>query len=188
MIQRKRGLTVAREPSGRLSRKTAVQIDARSPVAVKRLMAAALSKMADPEWGTEIGRLLLTGKIDEKMFEAGKRWGRLAERFRMATCTPSPDPKSMNFGGSGRSVEVDPDSEEGVRRAKFDRGVIVDMQNAHGALASVGSSAERQVRNTCERGEMVIGPVALAAITKGLERLALHWGLTAQQNIGKRVR
>lgn len=180
MARKKSGLVVVREPNGRLSRTTEAAINARAPAAVKRLMQAAMSGMADKEWGTELGRLLLGGKIDEPLFEAGLRWARLVTQYYKATNTPSPHPRSAAFVGGGKAMEPDPDSEEGQKIAEIEIVLCKDMQEAHGVLFGAGMLAERQVRATCEHGALVVTPHELLALRTGLEWLALHWGLTTQ--------
>ncbi len=180
-----KGLIVIREPSGRLSRATRDGIGAVSPAEAHRLRAAALAGMRDPEWGTEVGRLFLADKIDGALFEAGKRWGRLVIRYQRAVGAPKPWPKGQDFNRTAPSLEPDeplPDTEAGRKKLeeleKARRDTIDEMRDAHASLIGAGMLAERAVRSTCEANEVPVGAQGLESLKRGLEWLALHWGLT----------
>ena len=66
-----------REPNGRPQRERETP-----PAQVRRLREAALAGLRDPQWGTELGRLLLTKAIDEAMYAAGRRWNEDAAKYR----------------------------------------------------------------------------------------------------------
>lgn len=173
-----------REPSGRLSRSTSDAIEAVAPAAMKRLRDAAARGMADPEWGSELGRLFLDAKITAPEYEAGKRWGRLVRLWHRATGAPPPYPGEgpVAFLGTVRSRDEgdDPpvDSPEGKKLRGDRRRVIEDMQNAHAALMGAGRFAEVAVRATCEENEMPVGLFGLNNLRNGLRWLASFWGLT----------
>jgi len=136
--------------------------------------------MADPEWGTEIGRLFLEGKIPPELFEAGKRWGRLVVAYHKAIGAKPPYPKSASFSGEGGTVEPDPDSQLGKQRAKKERAIVSDMMEAHAVLIGAGKLAEIAVRSVCESNESPVGTVGHESLVRGLSWIALHWGLTQQ--------
>ncbi len=72
-------LSVAREPNGRRSRVLTRSAPQFAPTEVKRLRDAALAGMQNPEWGSELGRLLLAGKLEASFTLRGST-GRSAQR------------------------------------------------------------------------------------------------------------
>lgn len=174
------GMTIVREPSGRLSRAVDAALAVAAPGEIKRLRDAALRGMADEEWGTELGRLFLTGKIDAVQYATGKKWGRLIVEYHRAIGCPPPYPKSGYFlDQMDKGAEPDPDSEEGKKRAKKARQVIDAMMEAHAVLFGAGKLAEYAVRAVCEANEAAVGEVGMNALSRGLDWLAEHWGLTS---------
>lgn len=172
-----KGLVPVREPTGRLSRASQSAVDAVSPSEAKRLMDAAIAGMRGPEWGTEIGRLYLAGKIDAVTFEAGKRWGRLVVAYHRALGAKPPYPRTMTFDRVDPSPEPDTESNEGKRRDGESRSIIGDMREAHAVLIGAGMMAERAVRSVCEENEVPAGIIGIDNLKRGLEWLATHWGL-----------
>lgn len=186
--------TFAREPNGRLSRASREAIDPTPPAAIRRLRDAALSGMAAPEWGTELGLMYLRGEIAAPLYETGRRWLRLVEAWRHATGCPAPHPRSgANFGSGGKSPEPDPavavldakgeptgefrfPSRLAHRQAEADRAIIDDMAAAHKALAA-DAAALRAVRCLCEANEAPIGAEGRADAIRGLTVLAVFWGV-----------
>lgn len=182
MAKRKTKIIPIREPSGRLSRSTEQAIDAVSPAAIKRLRDAAVRQVADPIWGTQLGRLFLERKIDAPQFEAGKRWGNLVRAWHWAIGAPKPHPGEgpVAFMGTIRGgVSDDPpaDSEEGKLLRRKRLAMASDMQQAHAVLIGAGMLAERAVRATCEENEVPIGALGLMNLQEGLSWLAKHWGI-----------
>lgn len=184
--RQRKGTTVVmvREPSGRLSRSTEHAIDAVAPAVAKRLRDAAARGVADQEWGTELGRLFLDGKISPPEYEAGKRWGRLVSLWERAIGAPRPYPGEgpIAFLGTVRSRSDGEDppvgTPEGTRLLKDRRRVMAEMQEAHAVLSGAGMLAEAAVRTTCEVNEMPVGALGLESLKRGLAWLARHWGLT----------
>lgn len=161
-----------REPNGRIQR-----VRETAPSEVRRLRDAALSGMRDPLWGTELGRLYLVGKISSPMYAAGKRWGELSVKYSQALCGPCPDPKAVCFDRSG-GESPDPDSYEGRKEARRHERAVTSFIDAHAALKTASTAAERIVRSMCERNEMLLGHEGLIALGNGLSTLAGFWGLT----------
>lgn len=181
---RKGKIVLVREPNGRLSRSTSDTIEAVAPAVVKRLRDAAARGAADPEWGTQLGRLFLEAKLTPPQYEAGRRWGKLVAQWRKAIGAPSPYPGEgpVAFLGTvrSRSDGDDPpvDTPEG-KRIRGDRmRVIQDMQQAHAVLVGAGLVAEAAVRGTCEENEIPIGTLGLENLQNGLSWLARFWDLT----------
>jgi hypothetical protein len=165
---------IQREPNGKAQRD---QYRLTATSEVKRLRDAALLGMRDPLWGTEIGRLYLTGKITATAFAAGKRWAEQAVQYSQALCSPAPDPRAVSFDRSGGDV-LDPDSYDGRREARRHERAVASFIDAHVALKSIGGASERAVRHVCERDQMLVGHESLMALIRGLGALAGFWGLT----------
>jgi hypothetical protein len=183
----KKGLLVpVREPNGRLSRATSHEIDAKSPAEIRRLRDAAVAGMRDPEWGTEIGRLFLDGRLDAALFEAGKRWARLAVACRAAIAAPRQLPGASAFVEKSGGHDADPDSDEGRKRAARDRQIVAEFMEAHAVLKGAGALSESVVRNVCEDNKAIGGHGQMLALTSGLSWLAQHWGWTgARKHVRK---
>jgi hypothetical protein len=178
---RKNKIVPVREPNGRLSRASEDAVKAVSPVAIRRLRDAAIRGMADAEWGTEIGRLYLEGKLNEASYEAGKRWNRLVAAYHKAIGATPPYPKAIAFKRAEPSHEPHEDSDAGKKQIARDKDIIADMREAHAVLLGAGKIAEYAVRSTCEENEAPVGSIGLDGLQRGLAWLAQHWGLTEQR-------
>lgn len=166
-----------REPNGRRSRSLEPIPVNSSPGEVKRLRDAALRGMAAPEWGTELGRLLLDGKLEPMHYEAGKRWARVIESYYLATGIPRPYPPALAiFSGRGGKAP-DPDSIKGRRRRQQENDDILAKELAHEVLMREGRLAARTVRRLVEHDEAPDSLAALSAAREGLRMLARHWHL-----------
>jgi hypothetical protein len=170
-------LIQVREPNGRLSRSTAEAVEACAPAEVRRLRDAAIRGMRDQEWGTHLGRLFLEGKIPGALYEAGRRWSRLAALATAAIRAPKA-PGASAFIPRANGEEADPDSHEGRKIAARELETCVEFAEAHGALWGGGELAVRAVRDVCESDRPPVGHEQLRNLRVGLEWLALHWGLT----------
>lgn len=170
-----------REPNGRLLRSVETAIDARSPSEVRRLRDAACAGMARPEWGTELGRLYLAGKIGPKLYETGKRWACLAWAYHQATGAPPEAPGASTFVQAGQRRDPDPESEAGRRIAAHDTRVVAATEEALAVLVSCVRDGGRSVRRVCERNEAPIGERGMAYLLIGLGFLAQHWGVIDMQ-------
>src|SRR5262249_5216639 len=84
--QKRVELGVARDPNGRRAR--ARNAGDPAPAQVKRLRDAALAGLQSQEWGSELGRLFLAGKIGPELYAAGRRWGECVARYRAALGAP----------------------------------------------------------------------------------------------------
>jgi len=172
----KRKLIVSREPNGRPQR--AVGEDREYPPAkIKRLRDAAMRRMEDPQWGTELGRLSLQKVITDEQYEAGKWWSKLAAQFHAAIEAFPVRSASVEFGRGG--AKPDPDSPEGQRIAKREANQAEDFFAAHAIL--VQSGCETVVRRLCEQDEGPCGMGELLSVRRGLSVLADHRGLTNQR-------
>lgn len=158
------------ESNGRISKKLLDELGAHGPGESKRLRDAALRGTRDAEWGTEIGRLFLDDRCTKIQFEAGKRWGRLVTAYLRAIGAPPPHAKSpsltVSVGGTAPDLVRPEDAEK-----------VLAMDAALAALAGAGGEAMVAVRSVCESNELPVGVVGLKSLLKGLDRLAVFWGL-----------
>lgn len=179
--KRKYGIFLMREPNGRLSRShSEPSLENCSPTQVKRLRDAALAEMQDPEWGTELGRLFLSGRITASQFSAGKWFAMLSDSCRAAIDAPSMPHKAGFVKGSGGHAP-DPDSDAGRVQVARDREAVEKFMQAHAALIGAGMLAERAVRMVCEDGKTIENHSQLLGLQNGLEWLCEYRRLTAAQ-------
>lgn len=180
--KRKSGLFMVREPNGRPSRQEPTTKQC-SPGEVRRLRDAAMTSMRDPEWGTQIGRLFLEGKLTADRFEAGKRWAAKVAAYHKAILA-RPNAPAIAIEGRGHSHPIDPGSEAGQLEAIKDLTAISEMEEAHAVLIGAGMLAEQAVRHTCEQDEAPVGTEGLNSLDIGLLWLSSYWGLTtAPKNV-----
>lgn len=171
-------LFLVREPNGRRSRSQNQEPEACSPAQVRRLRDAAVAGMCDAEWGTELGRLFLQGKISAPQYAAGKWWAGLAVRARKAIDAPKEAPTKSAFVKGLGGHDPDPDSEAGQQQAARDREAVMEFMAAHGALIGAGMLAERAVRMVCEDRKTVETHLQLLSLGRGLEWLHEYRDLT----------
>lgn len=69
------------EPNDKPSRTVRKVTETASPTAVRRLRDAALARMLDKEWSTELGRHFLAGIIDSSEYAAGRKYWLLREAY-----------------------------------------------------------------------------------------------------------
>jgi hypothetical protein len=172
----RRKLTAARVPGGRLSQARGEREF--PPLQVKRLRDAALSGMRDPEWGSELGRLLLNRVITEAMYAAGKRWAEQAAKYQ-GVIGMFPVKSSSAEGGSW-GHQPDPDSPRGQEIVKTDRDAMERYFEAESVLVNLGAGVRVTVRRVCEDGEVPGGYHEVLNLRIGLLGLAGHWGLTKE--------
>ena len=173
-----------REPSGRLSRLSDMSIEECSPSQVKRLRDAAMRQMCDPEWGTELGRLFLSGRISASQFSAGKWFSMLSMAARNAIHPPA-EPTQSAFLPKNGGHAPDPDSDKGRKQAHHDREAVSAFMEAHAALIGAGMLAERAVRRICEDNKTIEGHLQLLSLVSGLEWLVEYRRLTALASRGR---
>ena len=161
----KRKTLAKREPSGKPKRSSddAVLL---SPVEVHRMRAAAAQGLRDGIWGSVLGYLLLTGKITNAQFAAGKRWSEIAAEYQQAMRSPSP-PQSPQIERTKQSG----DESEHER----DATALREFANAFSVLVLAGSDSRRAVIRVCERNEVPAGLDDLLALRAGLDALMAFW-------------
>jgi len=77
-----------RTASGRLSR--AKPITAVEPTIAFRARQAVALGLADPEWGSILGQLFLTGRVSASQYMAAKAYGKLVRDYRRIIDAPEP--------------------------------------------------------------------------------------------------
>jgi hypothetical protein len=97
-MSRRRKVMAQRTPLGRISHKTAIELP---PTEVRRLAEAAASGLRDQAWGSQLGRLYLTGQLTSAQFAAGKRWHELSAAYSAACQAPLP-PRTKPLDGHRR--------------------------------------------------------------------------------------
>jgi hypothetical protein len=169
-----------REPNGRLSRAGREATGAIAPAAVRRLRDAALAGMAAPEWGTELGLMYLRQEIEAPLYEAGRRWTKLAAEAQRAADAPS---HVASGGNLDRAPDrrPDPETQAGRREAERDGAILADHRSARKALDDAGAAARRAVLRVCESDRPAIGHAEREDLRAGLAALARHWRLLAPQ-------
>jgi hypothetical protein len=166
-------LSVAREPSGRRAR--ARNASDPAPAQVKRLRDAALAGLQSQEWGSELGRLFLAGKIAPELYAAGRRWVECMSRYHAALGAPPPCPPPIPFERSTTTAAPDPASEPGLRQAAREIEAVRELREAQAAMRQAGVLAERVVRSVCEQDLAPCGTRELDALGRGLLALAQFW-------------
>lgn len=165
-----------REPNGRLSRAGREVTGAMAPAAIRRLRDAALAGMAAPEWGTELGLMYLRQEVDAPLYEAGRRWARLATEAQRATGAPV----HVGSGGNlerGHDRRPDPETPAGRHEAERDRAIVADANAALHALDAAGQGPRKAVIRVCQDNRPAIGPEERNFLLAGLAALARHWRL-----------
>ncbi len=140
------------------------------PAQVRRLRDAAMRGLRDPEWGTELGRMFLEGKITGAMYAAGKDWREKAAKY--ANAIGAFPVRSAALERGIQALPADPDSPEGQECAKREANAMERFFEAHAKLLSAGKMAETCVRRLCEHNEGPCGTAELIALCNGLSALA----------------
>jgi hypothetical protein len=145
---------------------------------VKRLRDAALAGLQSEEWGSELGRLFLAGKIGPDLYAAGRRWMECAAHYRAALGAPLPHPRAVPLERGNASAAPDPDSEAGRRQAARELAAMRELREAQAVLRDAGVLAERVVRSVCEHDQAACGAREHDALARGLQSLARFWRMT----------
>ena len=162
----------ARTASGRLSRlKPATPLLA--PTQVRRLLDSAATEVRHAAFGTQLGRLYLSGQVSASEFAAGKRWAEIVANYSISCRSPRP-PRTVSFDALGGS-STDPDSESGAREVKRHEQANRAWLEGRNALRLAGREAERVVDDVCARDCALAGFGELNALRAGLQALAALW-------------
>jgi len=118
-----------------------------SPTELRRLRDAALSDVRSADWGSEIGRLHLTNRLNSAELSTAKRWFELVNAYSIAYRSPT-QPRSVLFDVGGGQPS-DPTSEEaGLREAKKHERTVADWIQDRDALRKAGKSSSTATRST----------------------------------------
>jgi hypothetical protein len=159
----------ARYPSGDLVRPSSSY----HPIAIKRLIDAAVRRVSGAEWATPLGRMHLQGQLTVAEYGAGRRWGELRRDYLAAIGSNSPDPKSSVFEPKS-AFEADPDSELGRKITKKQLETIKEFMAAVKVVRAQG--AVGVIQQLCEgQGEALSRYEEYLAAKRGLRALAQHF-------------
>lgn len=161
-----------REPNGRHQRGGEEREFA--PTKVWRLINAALGEMADPMFGTMLGRLALTRKITATQFATGLDFAEKAARYQDAILAPAQDPKAISLERGSVSHPVDVDSVGGRAEAKRHAHNKEVFLEAITELLELGPRTYNILRAVCERNQACTGTEEISELRKGLDRLAVQ--------------
>jgi hypothetical protein len=166
----RRKALVAREPNGRAKRTPS---EIMSPTESRRLMDAAKSGLKDKVWGTPLGWLHVSGKLNSTQFAAGLRWSELVADYAKAMQGPKP-PQSARLAPEG-GTPVDPDSPTGLREARRHSQIVHQYLGAISVLKHASGHVRNAVREVCELRQMPTGEDQLRALGTGLNVLTVWW-------------
>lgn len=161
----------ARKPGGRL--KPTRDPSLLSPTETRRLFEQASAGLRAPEWGTQLGRLHIIGRINATQFAAGKRWIELTSDYSTACQSPM-KPRTTQLDAVG-GTQADPDSATGQREARRHERCTMAFLEGRTALRLAGAEAERAVESVCELDCAPVGVVELEALCRGLQALSAYW-------------
>jgi hypothetical protein len=144
-----------------------------SPLEIRRFWVKAAGSAQLEAFGTPVGQLLLSGKLDETQYSAARAWARLAARYRLAIEAPR--------GARSVSLERIGSSSIGAAAAPggaVDKAVIDKFLAARSVLLAQGWPVERTVSQCCEElGRAPVGHEELMRLSEGLSALARLWRL-----------
>jgi hypothetical protein len=148
-------------------------VDLASPLEVRRLMDAALRGVRDASFGTEIGRLSLTGKLTSAEVAIAKRWAELVNAYSAAMRGPKgPSTVEMDAGGGQPS---DPDSDVGRKEASKHTRAVTNWIEGRDALRKCGRGVENVVEDVVVHDRARTGFDELVALRAGLHALSTEW-------------
>ena len=166
---RKRKLDAERYPNGMVKPE-----EAPSPCATKRLIMASLAGMADPQWGTVIGRYFLSGYLDPNQYEAAKRYGAICEAYAIMLQGPRP-PKTSTGEMGTLSSQVDPDTELGQAEADYHKRTKERYDQVKTILMAYGTVVENEMTKMSVGVGAIPSYESLIKIKKILDELVLLW-------------
>lgn len=167
-----------RTPSGQLSRAGQATEASYAPAAIKRLTDSAINLASDPRLGTEVGRLLLAGKLTARQAGAAWRWGEIAAEHARAIEAPSL--KGATFERAAKGAAPDEASEAGKVLIAALKRAVSRYNRASDVLDAQGAAASRAVRLLAEgRGVALLTHEQLIAAQDGLDALAVLFATRA---------
>jgi hypothetical protein len=161
----------ARTPSGQISR--AGQESSLSPIAVKRLLTSAIAKASDPRLGSEIGRLLLHGKLTTRQASAAWRYAEISASYQTAIHAPKCKTARLERGQKAEAPEDGTAAGDAIT-AKTRRAISRYIR-ADAILNGCGQDAARAV-SLLVADIALIGHKPLVDAKDALDALAAHFG------------
>lgn len=131
-----------RTPSGQISR--ANQESALAPMAVKRLLTAAIAKASDPRLGSEVGRLLLHGKLTARQAAAAWRFAEISAQYQTAIEAPRCKTARLERGQRGEAPEDGTAAGDAITAST--RRAVSRYERSSAIIAGSGQEADRAVR------------------------------------------
>jgi hypothetical protein len=129
--------------------------------------------MRDASFGTEIGRLHLTGKLSSGEVAIARRWHELVVAYSAALRGPK-GPSTVLLDDAG-GTSSDPASEIGIKEAKKHARAVTNWIEGRDALRRAGRGIEAVVDDVVVRDLTRPGFDELAALRAGLQALSSQW-------------
>lgn len=131
--------TVPRTPSGAISRARALIFKETDPTHLVRLRDAAVQSVANPLFGSELGRLHMSGIINAIQLSAGQKWTRIFQLYQRIIGAKQIHPQSLQLGAA--SHDPDPESEGGKKQTDLEMVIRAEYD---GAIKAIGHGSERE--------------------------------------------
>lgn len=177
---RPRMVTAERDRSNRASRRINREISSTDPKEWPRLRDAALAGMANPMWGSELGRLMVRRSLTAAQFEAARRYSETCRLAGNMTGLPSPSPKTPSWARSP-GKQRDAFSEEENVRGEVAKALY---QNIINIRAMLDPMTMRLINSVCCNDE-ACAAWDLHRLQQGLEKIAVFFGLTTKTKNGR---
>ncbi len=126
----------------------------------------------NPLRGYALGRLYLKGHINQKHLDAGEKFERDYQRYYRLLRIPSPSPRAQDvtrLGGEG--VQFDPDD---IRQAA---AAFIALEGVLGGADTAGRPVTTVTKRVCLQDEDIVYPHMIGFLKKGLDALAIYYGL-----------
>jgi hypothetical protein len=131
-----------------------------SPVETRRLRDAAVSGLRDAVWGSQLGRLHVTGALDASQLAAGKYWSELTSAYSVACRSPA-GPRTVLLDAVG-GQPIDPDTASGAKEiARHERATAAWIEGRD-VLRKAGPAVEAAVDAVCIQDQAPDGYMQLS--------------------------
>lgn len=146
-----------------------------SPSMSKRLRDAAARAMADPSWGSELGRLLAEGALTHAEHRAGSRFEELHRKYHRSLGGPH-DATARPLDAERGGEPPDPTSEAGKRLAGREKAARSDYEMAAAVIGRfAGERGVDLVVGLCVGRGVRPARDDLARCRRALAGLAAFW-------------
>ena len=167
----KRKSNAQRRPEGRIDPRSQPQLP--SPSETKRLFDLVLAGVRPPEFGTQLGRLMASGRITPAQFNVGNAWATLVRSYAIA-CRGPKQPGSIEMDAAGGTAS-DVDSEIGVKEAGRDRRIVETYLAATQLLKLAPVRSQKTLEAVVVRDEHYGTQSDLAALRAALDILSAFY-------------